>query len=78
MLILTRKLNEEIVLNSETKIKILSIGDNQVKIGIDAPPRVKIYRGELFDRIKQETEEAIYKSSEMVINISKLRLNKLK
>ncbi len=78
MLILTRKLDEEIVLNSEIRIKILSTKDGQVKIGIDAPDNVKILRGELFDTIKKETAEAIEKSSQPVIDISKLKLNKLK
>lgn len=78
MLILTRKLNEEIVLNSDIRIKILASSDGQVKLGIDAPQNVKILRAELFDRIKQETEDAINKSTEMIIDISRLKVNKLK
>ncbi len=78
MLILTRKIDEEIVLNSDIRIKILASNDGQVKIGIDAPQNVKILRAELFDKIRQETEEAIHKSTETIINISKLKVNKIK
>jgi len=78
MLILTRKLDEEIVLNSEIRIKILSAKENLVKIGIEAPKNVKILRGELFDSIKKETAEAIEKSKQTIIDVSSLKLNKLK
>lgn len=78
MLILTRKLNEEIVIDSNVRIKILALNDNQLKIGIEAPQNVKIFRGELYDKIIQEMEEAIKKSSEPVERISKLKVNRIK
>ena len=78
MLILTRKLNEEIVIDSNIRIKILAFNDNQLKLGIEAPQNVKIYRGELFDKIISEMEEAVKKSSEPVESISKLKVNKIK
>ncbi|GBD88111.1 hypothetical protein BMS3Abin03_02045 [bacterium BMS3Abin03] len=78
MLILTRKLEEEIVLNSDIRIKILASGDNQVKIGIEAPKNVIILRGELFDKIKEEMEEVIQKSTEAIVNVSNFKVNKLK
>ena len=77
MLILSRKLDEEIVLNSDIRIKILASSDGVVKIGIDAPKDVKILRGELFDKIKHETEQAITKSTETVVDIKNLKVNKL-
>ena len=78
MLILTRKLDEEIVIDSDVRIKILGLSENQLKIGIEAPQNVKIYRGELFDKIVMEMEEAIKKSSEPVESVSKLKVNKIK
>ena len=53
MLILTRKINEEIIINSDIRIKILSISENQIKIGITAPENMEILRGEIFERVKQ-------------------------
>lgn len=78
MLILSRKLNEEIVINSDVKIKIISITENQVKIGIEAPGDVKILRGEIYEKIKENTIEASLSSKEKVAgDISKLKVNKI-
>jgi carbon storage regulator CsrA len=47
MLVLSRKLNQSIVLGDNVKIEILKISGNTVRIGIQAPADVKILRGEL-------------------------------
>ncbi len=83
MLILSRKLNEEIVINGEIKVKIISISDNQIKIGIDAPASVKILRGEIYESVKESTIEASKSTKENIDaeNISKLKnlkINKIK
>lgn len=55
MLVLSRKTNESIVFgNSEISIKVIEVKGNQVKIGINAPQEVAIYREELYLAIKQE------------------------
>jgi carbon storage regulator len=77
MLILKRKINEEIKINSDITIKILSISDNQVKIGIDAPNSVQIYRAEIVDKVKETIKEASVKSKENVTDLNKLKLNKI-
>lgn len=53
MLVLTRKLNESIVIGNNVKLTILEVRGDQVSIGIEAPPSVKIYRTELYDAIKK-------------------------
>ncbi len=77
MLILTRKQDEEIIINSSIRIKILSIADNQVKIGISAPPEVGILRGEIYDTVKMNTVNASVKSKEKPEDHSQLKINKL-
>jgi carbon storage regulator CsrA len=51
MLVLARKIGESISIGENIRIVIVGINNFQVKLGIDAPPDVEIYRKELFDRI---------------------------
>ena len=55
MLILTRRINETIIIgDNEIKITVLGVRGNQVRIGIDADKDTSIHRAEIFDRIKKE------------------------
>jgi carbon storage regulator len=47
MLVLSRKLNEKIVINDEIVISIVRIDHKQVRIGIEAPRSVTVYREEI-------------------------------
>ena len=58
MLVLTRKAGEGIIIGDTISIKIIEIKGGGIRIGIDAPRDTKIYRQEIFDRIKQENVEA--------------------
>lgn len=58
MLVLTRRLNEEIVLSpgtpEEIVIKVVKLTSEKVRIGIEAGEHVQIYRRELADRIAHD------------------------
>jgi carbon storage regulator len=61
MLVLSRKLNERIVvrLGGEiVTIEILKIAGNRVRVGVDAPSHVAVHRQELWNRIATELESA--------------------
>lgn len=47
MLVLTRKLNQEILIGENVKITVLKVKGNTVRLGIEAPPEVRIVRSEL-------------------------------
>lgn len=47
MLVLTRKLNERIVIGDNIKITVVGIRGNHVRLGFEAPPEVTILRDEL-------------------------------
>jgi len=51
MLILSRKLGESITIGKDIVITITSIEGRAVRIGIEAPPEIKVYRQELADKI---------------------------
>ena len=58
MLILTRKKDESIVINDRIEVKVISIEDGKVKLGISAPKDVTIHRKEIYLEIQQENQQA--------------------
>ncbi len=58
MLVLTRKLGEEIRIGEDIVVSIVEIKGGHVRIGIKAPPSVVIHRGEIYERVKQENRLA--------------------
>jgi len=77
MLVLTRKLNEEIKIGKDIVIKVLSISENQIKIGIDAPRNIQIYRNELYEKVKEETINASHSSSIAKIDLNNYKIQKV-
>ena len=63
MLVLTRKLGGIIRVGDSVKITILEIRSGQVKLGIEAPPEIKVHREEVYARIQEENRRAGRKSS---------------
>ncbi|WP_010302159.1 carbon storage regulator CsrA [Kurthia senegalensis] len=59
MLVLTRKTGETLMLGDDIQVKVIGIDGDQVKIGIDAPKTLKIYRHEIFEAIQKENEAAL-------------------
>jgi carbon storage regulator len=47
MLVLSRKLNEAIIVDGHTTVRIISISGNRVKLGIEAPSSVPVHREEI-------------------------------
>ena len=58
MLVLTRKLGEVIRIGSGVTVRVLEIKGNQVRLGLDAPPDVKIFREEVYRAILNENAGA--------------------
>jgi carbon storage regulator len=58
MLVLSRKVEEAIRIGPQVVVRVLGIENGQVKLGIDAPREVKIYRSELYDQISKINVEA--------------------
>lgn len=78
MLVLSRKQNEKIRIGSDIVINIVSVSENQVKIGIEAPPDVKILREELYENVKKSVIEASELSKDaMPDELAKLKLKKI-
>jgi carbon storage regulator len=58
MLVLARKINERIVIGEDVEVSVVDIKGDQVKLGIKAPKRVKVYRQEVYEAIQQENRAA--------------------
>lgn len=59
MLVLTRQVNEEIIIGDDVRITIVSVSGGQVKIGITAPRGVAVHRKEVYDEICRENLKAV-------------------
>jgi carbon storage regulator len=57
MLVLSRKLNESIVINDNVVVTVLGVKGDRVRIGIDAPGEIPVHRQEVFE--KMQNEEAL-------------------
>ena len=58
MLILSRKLNESIVIDGRIIVKVLRIEKESVKLGIQAPPEVPVHREEIHEAILKGKQPA--------------------
>ena len=58
MLALARKINQSIIIGNDIEVTILEIKGDQIKIGINAPKSVSIYRKEIYMQIQDENKKA--------------------
>lgn len=59
MLAVTRKVNERIHINDDIVIEILDIKSKTVRIGVTAPPKYLIFRGEIYEKIIDTNKEMV-------------------
>jgi carbon storage regulator len=58
MLVLTRKVGEEIYIGDRICIKVMEISGSRVRLGIEAPVSLRIYREEVLAKVKNENRSA--------------------
>ena len=57
MLILTRKVNETLMVGDDVSVTVLGIKGGQIRVGINAPRDVAVHRQEVYEKILQERKE---------------------
>jgi carbon storage regulator len=73
MLVLSRKKNESVVINGNITVVVTEIRGDKVRLGIEAPKEIPVYRTEIYDAInnkKQQHKEKTPTCSENVSNLT--------
>ena len=73
MLVVTRKLNEAIVIGDGIEIVVLRNGREGVRLGIKAPSHVPVHRREIYDTIKTANASAAARSAQSEGLVERLR-----
>lgn len=68
MLVLTRRIDEAILIGDDISIKVVSVAGDKVRIGIDAPRDVRVLRAETVEQTIEQNREA----ASVAINIDAL------
>ena len=58
MLALARTVNESIIINDDIEVTVLEVKGDQIKLGIEAPRSVPVYRKEIYKQIQEANTEA--------------------
>ncbi|MCL5058551.1 MAG: carbon storage regulator CsrA [Actinobacteria bacterium] len=59
MLVLSRKKGQSLNIGDSVRIVVLEVTGDNVRIGIEAPPEVAVYRSEIYQAIRRENREAV-------------------
>jgi len=57
MLVLSRRVDESLLIDKDIKITVLDIKGGQVRLGITAPQSIKVHREEVFNRIQRDSSD---------------------
>ena len=72
MLVLTRKLEESLLLGGEIRITVLGVNGDKVRLGINAPKEIAVHRKEVYDAIRRENRAAAQVKPEDLSGLGKI------
>ena len=78
MLVLTRKVNESIMIGDSIEVVVVSVHGEQVKLGIKAPRDIPVHRREVYEAIQKENIEAVQQKVGPLTQAAQLFKNKEK
>jgi carbon storage regulator len=58
VLVLTRKVNQSIVIGDDIEVVVLEVRGEQIRLGIKAPRDVVVHRKEIYEQIQEENQAA--------------------
>jgi carbon storage regulator len=59
MLVLSRKINQSIMIGDDIRIVVVGVDRDQVKVGIEAPRSVPVHRSEIYEEIQRANRSAV-------------------
>ena len=71
MLLLSRKVGEKIIIGNNIELTIIDIKDGQVRLGIQAPRNISVFRKELYSEVQNENKEATILKEENIFSTLK-------
>jgi len=72
MLVLSRKLNETILIGDNIRVTLLGIDGDKIKLGVDAPRDIRVFREELLEATKSTNKQAL-EAPVVSFDLSKLK-----
>lgn len=72
MLILTRRPGESLYLGEDIKITVLNVQGKQIKIGLDVPADMTVYREELYQRVREQNRAALQSTDSDLLAVTQL------
>ncbi|ODS53914.1 MAG: carbon storage regulator [Acidobacteria bacterium SCN 69-37] len=73
MLVFTRKVDEAIVIGDGIEVKVLRVGRDSVRIGVNAAPHVPVHRREVYDQIRAANAAAAASSTAIPTLVARLK-----
>ncbi len=69
MLVLSRRINEEIIIAGGIRVAVVSVKGDRVRIGIDAPPQVSVDRAEVHARRMEFFDLPVTRESDSCVDL---------
>jgi carbon storage regulator len=54
MLVLSRKVGQKIIIAGNIEVTIVELGNDRVRVGVNAPAEIPVHRQEVFERLERE------------------------
>ncbi len=72
MLVLTRRLGETLCIGDNIRVTVLGVQGKQVKLGLDVPKDMIVYREEVYKRVQEENKRSILSNNADVLMVTAL------